>query len=90
MNTVLELHVIFKGDVQGVGFRATACRFAERLKLVGFVRNLPDGSVELLAQGQEKDLKLLVHELKQNFTISSVEEKISPVKNNYEGFEVRR
>lgn len=87
---MLEVHVVFRGAVQGVGFRATARRFAERLKLVGYVRNLPDGSVELLAQGPEKDLKLLVHELKQNFTVHSAEERFGSIKNQYTNFEVKR
>jgi len=85
---MLELHVIFKGEVQGVGFRATTRRFAMRLNLVGFVRNLSDGSVELLAQGPEQDLKTLLHELKQNFTIHSVDESYTSVKKLYEQFEI--
>jgi acylphosphatase len=45
-------HVIYSGDVQGVGFRMTAYRLAERSGVAGFVRNLADGSVELLAEGE--------------------------------------
>ncbi len=40
-----------KGRVQGVFFRESARREAERLALKGFVRNLPDGDVEAVAQG---------------------------------------
>ena len=74
---MLEVHVIFHGEVQGVGFRATARRFAQSLGLVGYVRNLPDGSVELLAQGEEGDLKKLLHQLHQNFEITEAVEKFS-------------
>ena len=44
-------HIIFKGQVQGVGFRYTTHRVAGRYDVTGFVRNLPDGTVEMLVQG---------------------------------------
>ena len=46
-------HILFSGQVQGVGFRYTAHRTAGRYNVTGFVRNLPDGDVEMLAQGAE-------------------------------------
>ena len=45
------LHIIVSGRVQGVGFRAWAAREADRLGIKGLVRNLPDGSVEIVAEG---------------------------------------
>jgi acylphosphatase len=45
------------GRVQGVGFREWVRRTAERLGLVGSVRNLPDGSVEVQASGSEESLR---------------------------------
>lgn len=44
-------HIIFKGRVQGVGFRFTALSMASRYQLTGYVRNAPDGTVEMVAQG---------------------------------------
>ena len=49
-----------RGRVQGVFFRAATQREARRLGLTGWVRNRPDGSVELLAEGEEEGLKELV------------------------------
>jgi acylphosphatase len=43
--------VFFSGRVQGVGFRFTVCDVARRFDVAGFVRNLPDGRVELLCEG---------------------------------------
>lgn len=56
MDEQWELHVIFRGRVQGVGFRWTIADHAERFKLTGATRNLPDGNVEIWAQGKKEDL----------------------------------
>jgi acylphosphatase len=45
-----------RGRVQGVGFRWFVMRAAERLGLEGFVRNLPDGSVEVVARGTRESM----------------------------------
>ena len=50
---------IVSGRVQGVFFRATAQRKALELKISGWARNLPDGSVEVLACGDEANVKKL-------------------------------
>jgi acylphosphatase len=49
-------HAFISGRVQGVGFRYTALREAERLGVTGYVRNLDDGDVEILAEGDPPDL----------------------------------
>jgi acylphosphatase len=52
MNTAsVSRQVIYHGRVQGVGFRMTARRIARRFPVTGSVRNLPDGTVELIAVG---------------------------------------
>jgi len=60
-------HVVFIGRVQGVGFRFTAHRMAQRHQLTGFVRNLPDGSVEMLAQGSAHDIDNCIRDIKDYF-----------------------
>ena len=49
-------HIIFSGRVQGVGFRFTVLNIANRYMLKGIVRNLPDGTVEMIAQGSVEDI----------------------------------
>ena len=48
-----RMQVFFSGMVQGVGFRFTADRLARRFPVTGFVRNLADGRVEVVAEGDE-------------------------------------
>jgi len=52
-----RIHVFCSGHVQGVGFRYTAQDIAESLSLKGWVKNLADGRVEVVVEGDEKDLK---------------------------------
>ncbi len=47
----IRREVYFSGQVQGVGLRYTAMRLATDLNVTGFVRNLPDGRVQLVAEG---------------------------------------
>ena len=53
-----RVRMIATGRVQGVGFRGFACRVANSLQLVGYAKNLPDGTVELLLEGDEKKIAL--------------------------------
>jgi acylphosphatase len=54
--TLQKMHFFVSGTVQGVGFRQYASEQANALKLVGWVRNLPDGRVEVVAEGEKEDL----------------------------------
>jgi acylphosphatase len=60
-------HIIFKGRVQGVGFRFTAFRIATRYQLTGFVRNLPDGTVEMIAQGNLDEITDCIQDIEKSF-----------------------
>jgi acylphosphatase len=52
-----------RGEVQGVGFRFFAQRVAARHQVTGYVRNLPDGSVEALAEGALESVEGFKHDL---------------------------
>ena len=65
---MVAMHIIFIGRVQGVGFRFTAHRMAQRHQLAGFVRNLPDGTVEMLAQGSARDIDDCIRDINDYFS----------------------
>jgi acylphosphatase len=60
-------HVIFRGHVQGVGFRYTARQIAHQYNVTGFVRNVPDGTVEMLLQGPAQEIDNCVKEVQDSF-----------------------
>ncbi len=70
---VKSLHCLISGRVQGVNFRSWTKNQADNLGLKGWVRNLDDGRVEVLAQGKEDDLQTLKGRLTQGSTFSRVE-----------------
>lgn len=57
----MRMRCNFQGEVQGVGFRATAARLARGFPVTGFVRNEDDGSVWLEAQGKVEDVERFLH-----------------------------
>lgn len=60
----LRKHIIFYGIVQGVGFRYTAYHAAQCSGVTGWVRNLPDGSVEAELEGTEEDIDRTIADIK--------------------------
>lgn len=83
-------HVQYEGRVQGVGFRYTARHVAAGFPVVGYVKNLPDRSVELVAQGEAEQvdafLAALAERMAGNIARTTVYDE--PV-GTYQGFEIR-
>ena len=52
-----RLHVYYSGHVQGVGFRYSAKQLSLEFDVTGWVKNLPDGRVELVAEGERNELE---------------------------------
>lgn len=70
-------HFIVSGRVQGVFFRASTEKMAKRLGLTGWVRNLPDGRVELVACGDDADLAELERWLWEGPSHAHVEQVVT-------------
>ena len=65
MNGFAAFHAIAPGQVQGVYYRVFTSRNAIILGLIGYVRNSPDMSVEIYAEGERKQLEKLIEQLKE-------------------------
>lgn len=70
---MVELHAIVSGQVQGVAYRVYAQDSAGELGLVGYTKNLPDGTVEVVAQGMADVLKEFVEYLHEGSLLAKVE-----------------
>ncbi len=83
-------HVIFRGRVQGVGFRYTASHIAGRYEVTGFVRNLPDGSVEMLVQGSAQQVDHCIQDVREYFddSIRDLQVKQAPFDPRYADFRI--
>jgi acylphosphatase len=83
--------VYYRGRVQGVGFRYTVRRIASRLAVSGYVKNLPDGRVLLVAEGQpdELDRLLAAVRLELGRYTSDVGESVGPASGQFDGFDIR-
>ncbi|MBP7188213.1 MAG: acylphosphatase [Ruminococcus sp.] len=81
----IRRHIIFYGNVQGVGFRWKARRLAERYGISGWVENLPDGSVEMEAEGTARDIEDLIDALGNDtwIGIERMESEDIPVHGDY-------
>jgi len=87
-----QAHLKIFGEVQGVFYRANSQERAEELGLVGWVKNLGDGSVEIVVQGEEEMINEMISWCYEGPTGSAVEDihvKWEEVMENFNGFEIR-
>ena len=83
--------VLYRGRVQGVGFRYTTRGIEKRFRITGFVRNLIDGTVELLAQGEPDEVCRFLAAVGESLAanISHVEESDATEDAGFTRFEIR-
>jgi acylphosphatase len=74
---MIRLRAVVKGTVQGVGYRYFAVRHAEALGITGYVRNVPGGDVEVVAEGEEYKINLFEKELRRGPSGAFVRDVIS-------------
>lgn len=66
------LHITFAGTVQGVGFRYFVRRKAKEIGINGWVRNNPDGTVEVMAEGEEDKLREFLNSIENGPPLAEV------------------
>ncbi len=90
--TLKRLHVFYAGRVHGVGFRATAEEVASHLGVTGWVKNVRDGRVEAMVEGDEPLLLQFLEEIRtgpmRNF-IQTVEVSWSEATGEFDDFSIR-
>ncbi|MBD3380442.1 MAG: acylphosphatase [Candidatus Omnitrophica bacterium] len=91
MSSEQRIHVLYSGRVQGVGFRFTAERIASSLGLTGYVKNLPDGSVEAVCEGPKPRLDDFLEEISERMGgyISSSDVQWQSPRGEFASFEVK-
>jgi acylphosphatase len=88
-----RVHVFYSGRVQAVGFRFTVKMVAHGFNVIGTVRNLPDGRVEMVAEGERPELDGFLKGIQDSEIgafIRGEEKTWSEAKNEFRGFEIIR
>ena len=84
-------HVFYAGRVQGVGFRFTIKQIAKGFEIVGWVRNLPDGRVELQCSGDREEVEAFLEGIAESELKSHIKEvtaSVIPPLTGARGFEI--
>ena len=84
--------ILFSGHVQGVGFRATTSWLARGFEVAGYVRNLPEGGVEVVAEGDASELDRFVAAIRDSLGSFIRDVDASPLPSHdppLEGFGIR-
>jgi len=86
-----QIHIYYSGRVQGVGFRYAAGDIAGQLGISGWVKNLHDGRVEVLVEGDEKVLKDFLGHINQHFSdyIRDADMHWQTATDEFKDFEIR-
>lgn len=91
-NDIARLHARIYGAVQGVFFRDSTRQVAERLGVTGWVRNVPDGSVEVVAEGPRPALESLLNYLRVGpvqARVERVDARWQPPADQFTAFDIR-
>lgn len=91
MSRDARVEVRFEGRVQGVGFRYATVRIASRFSVRGFIRNLPGGAVELVAEGEAGEVENFLGEVEKAMceSIDRTDVQRTAARGEFSRFEIR-
>lgn len=81
----------YRGTVQGVGFRYTTQRIASHFSITGYVQNLPDGKVLVVAEGRPEELNRFLAAIMDylGHYVADAQTRVDPAENRFRGFDIR-
>jgi acylphosphatase len=89
----LRVHAVARGRVQGVGYRSYVSGCGSRTGVAGYVMNLPDGTVEMVAEGDAADLAAFLEEVRARgepvIAVEGLSVEVSEPTGEFTGFEAR-
>ena len=90
-DSYLRFRQVYEGRVQGVGFRYRVSTIAGRLPVTGYVRNLPDGCVEVIAEGIKADIEDLLDQIRSGMgsAITGERQQSEAATGEFTGFSIR-
>ena len=91
MSKKIQVNIIYKGSVQGIGFRFTVERVALNYGVVGWVKNLTNGDVEVVAQADEETINSFLNTVRGYFLRYIVDEvtKTTEPATQFKDFQIR-
>jgi len=90
--SLVRAHIFVSGRVQGVFFRAETQRKARKFGVSGFVRNLNDGRVEIVAQGEKEEVEKLINWAEKGpffAKVKNMQVRWEDCREQFQGFEIR-
>jgi len=86
-----QREVLYAGRVQGVGFRYTVRSLSGQFDVTGFVRNLPDGRVQLVVEGKKAEIADFLQTIRaeMSYYIADTQELVRPAGGCFSSFEIR-
>ena len=89
--SLVRVHVHYSGRVQGVGFRYTVKSLVPGYDVLGIIRNLPDGRVELVAEGERAELEAFLQAIRDSGLRRNIRDEeivLGEGQDNFRGFEI--